>query len=82
MSIVSLFSVEHLGGAVGGGWALSRHRGGVCTALAPCLTVLSDTNIALYPTLLSGFGLRTETDVHVDSSVYTGLCILGLKIMN
>lgn len=67
---------------MGDGFSLSLATEGVCTALAPCLTVSSDTNIALYPTLHSGFGLRTETDVHVDSSVYAGLCILGLKIMN
>lgn len=35
MSKVSLFSVEHLRGDIGGGWALSLATEGVCTTVAP-----------------------------------------------
>lgn len=73
MSIISLFSVEHLGG-VGGGWAHTRSLSfsplRVCVCLLPLSLRVSSrvslTKIVVYYALHGRFGLRTKTDVHVD----------------
>lgn len=53
--------------SVCGGWDLSLSPQRACVRQLPrCLTISCNTSIALYSTLHSGFGVRTETDVHVD----------------